>query len=178
MMAVVGVAVAIPATLLVRDGGAEPERIGPVTLPSAVEEPLRTDRGLRVGYRVPRGWKRIREDRTLKLRSRNRTTLVAIAAPASADRAGRVRRDLLREIRRAYRGADIRAGGERRVGGLDARTAVIGARRPGGGRIRILLAVAPGTKRTYVVETFTAPGAESRRIVQAQEALNALELRG
>ena len=178
-MAIVAVVVAVPVTLLARGDDSEPEPVAVTSAPSGPElEKRRSDRGLRVAYRVPEGWRASKSDRTLRLRSRDGSALIAVAAPAGSGRAADVRRDLLDGIRSSYRRVDVERGEDREVGGIEARTAVVSARQADGGPLRILVAVADGDDRTYVVEVFTAASAKPQRLRQAQAALNALRLRG
>jgi len=177
LMAVVGVVIGIPLTLLISGGDDEGDSaVGTRAEPEL--GPAVRDRGLRAGYELPKGWRRERSDGTLRLQARDGSVLVAVAAPAPAGRATEVRDDLLGSIRSTYEDVDVNRGRGRQVGGLDAMGAVVSARQPDGDPIRILVAVASGDERTYVVQVFTAPSAKPNRLRQAQALLNSLRLRG
>jgi len=176
LMAIVGVVIGIPVTLLL--GGSDESEPEAITRAEPELDPAVRDRGLRARYELPKGWRRERSDRTLRLQARDGSILVAVAAPAPAGRATEVRDDLLASIRSTYEDVDVNRGRGRQVGGLDAKGAVVSARQPDGDPIRILVAVATGDERTYVVEVFTAPSAKPNRLRQAQALLNSLRLRG
>jgi hypothetical protein len=55
---------------------------------------------------------------------------------------------------------------------------VIAAKTPDGNELRIVVAVAKGKKRAYLVEVFTAANAPVERVREAQVALNSLRLEG
>ena len=71
-----------------------------------------------------------------------------------------------------------RAGRARRWG-LAAKGAVVSARNPNDDiDLEILVAVAEGHKKAYLVEVFTADGASARSVAEAQRLLNSLRLTG
>ena len=77
--------------------------------------------------------------------------------------------------------AELRAGLAtlgKEVGGLDAKGAVVSAHTGDGTALRMLVAVASGKAHTYLVQVLTARGAPTRRLAEAQLALNTLRLRG
>ncbi len=178
-MAIVGLLVAVPVTLLT--AGGEDAALEPATVPTASAPPPlgegARDRGLRVRYRVPKGWRESRRASAIRLRSRDRTAEIVIAAPAPAARAGRLLEDTLAAIRRSYDAVQVNPGSGREIGGLRARGAVISARSEAT-PLRILVAVAKGRKRAYLVEVFTAEDAPGERLREAQVALNSLRLGG
>lgn len=177
LMVFVAFVVGVPLTIVLRDDDDKPASVRPTAdaprLSAGVKDP-----GLKVGYRVPKGWKEKKAASAIQLTSNDRSVLVAIAAPAGASERDRVLEDSLASIRTGYNGVEIHPGSGKKVGGLDAKGAVVVARTKEGGKLRILVAAMKGRKRTYLVEVFTAAGAEPERIAEAQVALNSLRLRG
>jgi hypothetical protein len=102
---------------------------------------------------------------------------VVIAAPAPAADAELLLEQTLEAFEAEYDEVDIVPGSGRKVGGIEAEGAVVDAA-AGGERLRILVAVAPGEKRAYLVEVFTTGGVSTESLRQAQAALNSLELKG
>jgi hypothetical protein len=175
-MLAVGFAVAVPLTLLIDSGGdsdgsgASP---GTETVPGL--EAGASDEGLGVRYRLPQGWVEEKKESAIRLRSPDASAEIVIAAPAPAAQADAVLDDALAAIRRGYEDVEVTPGAGRQIGGLDAKGAVITAtadRTP----LRIVVAVAPGGGRAYLVEVFTAAGIEAGRLREAQVALNSLRL--
>jgi hypothetical protein len=185
-MALVGLVVAIPATFLLRDSGhdagvaARPSTVK--AHPSAPSVELRskpvTSGALDASIRLPSGWSATQEQSVLKLRSRDRSAEIAISAPASQGQADPVLASLLREIEVRYQGVSVAPGAGKEVGGLDAKGAVVSAHTGDGTALRMLVAVASGKAHTYLVQVLTARGAPTRRLAEAQVALNTLRLRG
>lgn len=187
LMAVVGVAVAIPLTLLLR--GDPPEEDAEwewESSPAASSEPItpgssldarRVDRDLGLSYRLPQAWEQEREDRVLRLRSPGGAVLVALSSPAPAARADGVLREALRAIRSGYRDVEIDRGSGRRIGGLSARGAVASATGSGGGKLRILVAVSRGDELTHLLQVFSAADAAARDLADAQRIINTLRYR-
>jgi hypothetical protein len=183
-MAIVGLVAAVPVTLLVR-GGSSDRQTGTEENANGTPIPqkFRLHReaelpNLGVSVRVPGTWSVTRERSTIRLRSGDRTTELAVTAPAGANRKRTVLGSELGAIRRGYRDATVEAGSGRSVGGLPARGAVVSARTPSGTALRILVAVASGDQHTYVVELFSAASAPPERLIQAQLALRTLRLTG
>jgi hypothetical protein len=178
LMAVIGLVVAIPVTLLVRsadddDGGARTTEIAEQLPPQKTT----SDKRLAIAYAAPKGWKSKREGDVLTLRSRDGSVRVGIAAPASADAAPKVLDDALAGLRASYESVEINRGSGRMIGGLDAKGAVVRAQSDNVD-IRILVAVAAGRKRAYLVELFTGAAAATKPVAQAQQLLNSLRLKG
>jgi hypothetical protein len=172
-MLIAGFAIAIPITLLIRGGGGD--SAGPATRTAPPLGPPVRDRGLAVRYRVPKGWKESRQASAIRLLSGDRTAQLVIAAPASAAASEEVLDDALAAIRSGYEDVEIASGSGRKVGGLRAKGAVISARNRRGARLRILVAVARGKKRTHLVELFLAASDSGpQRVRQAQFAVDSL----
>jgi hypothetical protein len=175
-MAVVGLLVAIPITILISgddDGPQAPATTAaqpPPDLGPGVE-----DRGLGVNYRLPEDWEESKEASAIRLNSPDSSAEIVIAAPAPAADADPLLQQTLDAFDASYDHVDIAPGSGRQVGGLDAKGAVVQATREGQ-RLRILVAVAPGTERAYLVEVFTTAGISENRLREAQVTLNSLEL--
>jgi hypothetical protein len=176
LMAAVALVVAIPLTLLIGDDDDDAVEAPVATAPAL--NPVAGDRSLDVNYQVPEGWTERKKAKAIQLQSRDRSTLIAIAAPAKASEAGRLLKDTLAAFRSGYEDVDVRPGAGKQVGGLDAKGAVITAKTPDGNELRIVVAVAKGKKRAYLVEVFTAANADPERVVEAQVALKSLRLEG
>jgi hypothetical protein len=182
-MALVGLAVAIPATLLLADDD-DRDGVTPAVSALATEEPPvpalgpgGKDSGLGVSYRVPREWSEAKEASAIRLRSADRSAEIVIAAPAQAAESKTVLDDALAAIERGYEDVEVVPGSGREIGGLDAEGAVVSASADGVA-LRILVAVAEGAGRTYLVEVFTTADIPPERLREAQVALNSLELEG
>ena len=176
LMAVVALLVAIPATILIR-GGDDGDDAEPVAAAPPLNEAV-GDKALDVTYQVPEGWTEQKKAKAIQLRSSDRSTLIAIAAPTEASNAGTLLDDTLASFRNGYKDVKVRPGSGKKVGGLDAKGAVISAKTPDGNELRIVVAVAKGQKRAYLVEVFTAANAAPERLREAQVALNSLRLEG
>jgi hypothetical protein len=172
----VALLVAIPATVLIRDGDDEETAAPTVTAPAL--NPGVSDRSLDISYQVPKGWKESKKSRAVQLQSQDRSVLIAVAAPAQASKSGPLLDDTLAAIRSGYKNVRVHPGTGRQVGGLDAKGAVVTAKTSDGNELRIVVAVAKGKKRAYLVEVFTAANAPTERIAEAQVALNSLRLEG
>jgi hypothetical protein len=177
LMAAVALLVAIPVTLLIRGGDDDDDSAAPVATAPALN-PAVANKQLDVSYQVPEGWREAKKEKAVQLQSRDRSVLIAIAAPAAASKSGTLLKDTLAAFRSGYKDVEIRPGSGRQVGGLDAKGAVIAAKTPDGNRLRIVVAVAKGKKRAYLVEVFTAFNADPVRVREAQVALNSLRLEG
>jgi hypothetical protein len=180
LMAVVGVLVAIPLTLLLR-GDDDGEEATPATPTTTLPEPQlgvsESDRGLEVDYRLPEGWSETKKESAIRLASDDHAAQIVIAAPADASEASGVLDQTLSAIRDGYDDVEVSRGSGKQVGGLDADGAVIRAKSSGKG-LRILVAVAAGDERAYLVEVFMADDAGPDDLRNAQAALNSLKLKG
>jgi hypothetical protein len=185
-MAIVGLVVAIPATILLRDGdhgngvvAQGSAQLGDTSAPSVeLRAKPATSGALDASARVPVGWSATQEQSVLKLRSRDRSAEIAISAPAARGQVDPVLATLVREIESRYQGVSVAPGAGKQVGGLDAKGAVVSAHGDDGTALRMLVAVASGKAHTYLVQVLTARDAPTRRLAEAQLALNTLRLRG
>ena len=173
-MAVIGLAIAIPVTIIVRGSGDDDE---PVAAPSVAEElplnPAVNDRELHARYSVPKGWSQKEAKDTRKLHSKDGSVQVGISTPGSAKDSGEILDAALASLRESYKAVDVSPGSGKRVGGLPAKGAVVQAASHKV-RLSILVAVATGEKRSYLVEVFTAADAPERPVAEAQRFLDSL----
>lgn len=179
LMAVVALVVAIPATLLIRGGeddGGTPERVerAAQTTPPV---PRKVDRKLDVAMQLPRGWRSKRRDGVLTLRSKRRDAAVVISAPGPAKSAGEIYEQAVDAVRAQYRKAKVLDESTGRLGGRQARTTALAVARPDdGGRMGVLVAVARGKKRAYLVEVFSRASDPGIALLEAQTVLSTLEI--
>jgi hypothetical protein len=175
-----GVLVVLAVLALVLSGGGDDEPEQNATPPAAVPRLARQITVRKVGIRVgrPRGWSTSRDRRGVRLRSADRSTLVAITAPAGARDDARVLKAALRAVRRGYRDVRIISSSTTTVGGRPAASAVVSARNRKGTRLSILAAGAQGRRRAWLVEVFAAAGGSTSRLVEGQVALRSLRLSG
>ena len=180
LMAVVGVLVAIPLTFLLR-GDDDGEGATPATPTTTLPEPklgaAKSDRGLEIDYRLPEGWSESKKESAIRLASDDHAVQIVIAAPADASEAPGVLADTLSAIRRGYEDVHMSHGSGKKVGGLKAKGAVVRAS-TGDVDLRILVAVAAGDERAYLVEVFTGNDVSPLDLRDAQAALNSLKLKG
>lgn len=166
-------AMAGTAALVLPDGSEEPEATS--SPPQGVI--FRAPRLGIVGVR-PARWRLERSPRAVRVRSPDRAGLVAVSATPSPVSASALMASTLAAVRRSYRGARLSARRRTRVGGL-AGTAVGGrAANSRGVRLDLLLATAGGRRRTYLLQVFVARAAAGRRLAEAQDVVNSLELSG
>lgn len=182
LMAAVGILVAIPVTLLVRDGDGDEEPLPTQPATTATQPPPDLgpgvdDPGLAVTYRTPQDWEESKEASAIRLSSPDSSAEIVIAAPAPAADADLLLEQTLDAFESQYDDVDIAPGGGRDVGGIEANGAVVRAAQ-GEEELRILVAVAAGEERAYLVEVFTATDVSAERLREAQVALNSLELNG
>jgi hypothetical protein len=181
LLAILGFGVAIPLTLLARSGSDDGHYSASTSAPIPQRFRLQGEvhlRDLGVSARVPNTWSGSRDHSTIRLRSGDRTTELAVTASAPAGRERSVLRSQLGAIRSGYRDASVKEGSGRMVGSLAAKGAVVSMRTRSGTAVRVLVAVASGDRHTYVVEVFSAANAPPERLIQAQLALRSLELTG
>lgn len=178
LMALVALVVGVPLTIALRGDGddAAPE--------PAVEQPVLGDteflQELGVEIRVPEGWVQEQRDGVLSLRSADGQAIVAISAPGPAADAELIHAEAVDTLREQYR--DVHEGAtitDKQLGGLDARTSALTARRPDDGtELRILVATAAGENLAYLAEIFAAAPQPQQALVEAQALLNNLTLEG
>jgi hypothetical protein len=189
-MAAVGIAVAIPATILIRGSGDDKSGDGgtaAATSTAAAVPRLSSHRvddgGLGVEARLPKGWTEQREESAIRLRSDDGTTEVAISAPAPAGATTDVLTTAVNAVRDGYADATgIPNAGKglagKTVGGLPAGSAALLARTSKGSQLRIVISAASGRSHTYLVEVFNAVASPPQRLAEAQLVLSSLKLTG
>jgi len=176
LMAIVGLAVAIPATIILRDGDDEPAAEPGIEEQLPLNPAVKNDR-LKASYQIPKGWKAQKKNGVLTLRSDDRSVRIGLAAPAPADEAGQLLDATLASLKGSYESVEVNPGSGKKVGGLRAEGAVVHAE---GDKINlnILVSVMAGRKRAYLLEVFTPAGAPGTAVAQAQQFLNSLKLKG
>jgi hypothetical protein len=180
LMAVVGLLVAIPVTLIVRGGDDDNE--SPPT-PVASEVPavgqVRVDRKLGVALRLPAGWKRSKEQDAVSFRSGDGSVLIAISAPGPEEDAKEIHRAAVEAIESKYRAVEVvNRDGKTRLGGRPAELAAISARQPKDrSPLGILVVTAKGKKRAYLAEVFAAGEDPNAALVEGQVLLNNLRIK-
>lgn len=129
-----------------------------------------------ISARWPEAWEQQKRDGAFVFRSPDRRLAISISTPAPARDADDLRKGVISTIEEEYRKATVRHGKGRTIGGLPAKGAVIEARRRSGDRLRILVAVAKGRKRAYLLEVLTAPETRSDTLVDGQLILSSVQL--
>jgi len=179
LMAVIGLIVAIPVTIVLRGGSGDSEpTVTPVTPPQAGD--LEFDRDVGVELRLPKGWERERKESFVVFRSKDRHVLVSISVPGPASDAGEIHKEAIDVLEETYDAVEIvdRAKGKK-LGGRPAQIAVVSARnRENQNDLRILIATAKGEDLAYLVEVFAAAPNAGRALAEAQALLNGLRLVG
>ena len=164
----------VPIYLVINDGGGESTQQPEAgALPNSVHA---TATGISVGW--PDGWKqskRVRE-KAIVLKSANEALLISISTPAAVREARGVRESAIQAIKENYEVVSVQPGRGRIVGGLPSTGAVIDAKSKNGDRLRILVVVGRGKKRTYLTEFFASAGVDVSTLAQAQVILNSIEL--
>jgi len=171
LMALVGLVVAIPVTLLVRSEDDDDSK-GESALQSA-----KRDRGVGITYRVPEGWKAEKKASVIRLESGDHAAGLTVSAPGPASDADQILRETVDVVRKSY--DDVREGareGETRVGGRPAEAVTLTAKNEKGTALRILISVARGKEKAYLIQYFMAGSADDEAFASAQAALQALKL--
>ena len=125
---------------------------------------------------APAGWTAKHDKQALRLTSPDRTTLLAVSTPGPARDAHRVFESTLTQIRRDYRDVSVSALAGQKLAGRPTEAALVSAVNRRGDRVKILVGAAEGRRRAYLFQASMAEGAPAKRLVQAQTALNGLQL--
>lgn len=130
-----------------------------------------------VGVR-PRSWALDRVRSAIRLRSPDRSSLVAVAVAPPRVTPRRLLSSTLQALDRSY--SRVRTSRSRRalVGNLRGRALRAFGVNSRGVRLDVLVATAKGRRRTYLLQFFTSRGAPRRRVAQGQTIVTSLELRG
>jgi hypothetical protein len=177
LMAIVGLVIAIPITLVIRGSDDEAEPASSTVAENPPLNPEVSDHRLDADYSVPKRWRLNRKASALTLSSPDKTVRIGISAPGPAEDAGQVLDEAVISLRASYESVEVSPGSGRRVGGLPAKGAVVSARGDNV-NLRILVAAMEGEKRAYLVEVFTAASAPASSVAEAQLFLDSLRLRG
>ena len=106
--------------------------------------------------------------------------LVAISVPGPAEDAAQIGDEAIEALRAQYR--DVRVVEEirgKKLGGAKSITVAVSARRPSDdAELRVLVSVAAGEDRAYLVEVFAVPPGADRALAEAQALLNNLKFEG
>lgn len=180
LVAGVGLVVAGIAIVLVvllsggGDGRAATPLGGPVAAappPPALSHHRVVDRSLGASLRPVAGWRVIRRRPALALRSRDRSVVLTIAAPARAARWRGVLHSAVGALRARTSRSKVAPGQGAALAGRRARSTVVTGR-----HARVLVIAARGRRRAYLVEVSTERSAPTRRLVEAQTMLGSLRL--
>jgi hypothetical protein len=178
LMAIVGLVIAIPLTVLIRSSGdddpapAQPDLDEELPLNPPVD-----DNKLQARYSIPEGWRLKRKREVVTLSSHDKTVQIGMSAPGPAGESDQVLREALESLKATYESVEVSPGSGSEVGGLPANGAVVAAR---GDKVhlRIVVAAMAGKKKAYLVEVFTAVSASAESVAQAQRFLGSLRLLG
>lgn len=130
--------------------------------------------GISVGW--PDGWKQSKREKAIVLKSVEEDLLISISTPAPVSEARGVRKAAIDAVRENYQDVRVRPGRGRVVGGLPSSGAVIDANSKGIGRLRIIVVVSRGEKRTYLTEFFANAAVDAPTLGQAQIILGSIAL--
>lgn len=135
----------------------------------------------RIGARMrkPPGWSVRRASRSLTLRNRERSVVVAVSLPPGSRSSSSVIQTALAAIRSGY--LRVRVLGKptgRRVASLPTRSIVTRAVNRNGAKLRILTASPQGRRRAWLVQVFAREGVSNAELAPAQRALDTLQLSG
>ncbi len=126
----------------------------------------------------PRSWPLGRLRSAVRLRSPDRSSLVAVATAPPRITPRRLLSSTLQALDRSYSRVRVSKSRTALVGNLRGRALRAFAVNSRGVRLDVLVATAKGRRRTYLLQVFTSRGAPKRRIAQGQAIVSSLELRG
>ncbi len=181
LMVVVGLVVAVPVTLLARGGGDEEgQGRGGTRLVEPQLSPSVGDKALDLRYSVPKRWEQRERGGVIRLTSPDGRAGMTLSAPGPVGDAEAIFDTAIAVLGENYDRVEVeRTFDGKRVGGLESKGAVVGARDREGTELRFLVAVARGKKRAYLVEFFTtAAGGRRGSLLEAQAALSSLRFMG
>ncbi|MCA1682437.1 MAG: hypothetical protein LC685_00285 [Actinobacteria bacterium] len=154
-----------------------PARIPPARLP-----PLRSayaNRAIGVTGAMPDGWTAIRGPGFVHLASKdNDAAIVIVARAVTAGTKPALLEPAVNGIRKAYRSVTVKHSLGTTLGGMPARSVVLYTRNTHNVPIRILVAAARGKRTAWLLEAFTAQKARQRDLVEAQQIVLAVHLKG
>lgn len=129
-----------------------------------------------ISARWPDGWTQRERDGAHAFRSPDGKLVISISAPAPARDADELRSGAIDSVREESRKATVGYGKGRQIGGLQAEGAVIDATQRSGDRVRILIAVARGRERAYLLQVLSARDVPAETLVDGQLILGSIEL--
>lgn len=179
LMAVVGLVVAIPITIMIRGGdGASEPTITPATPPQVGE--IEFERDIGVELRLPDDWERERRNGAVVFRSDNNRVLIAISVPGPARDVGLIHQQAIDSLNESYDAVQVVDRiNDKELGGRPAQSAVISARNPEKkSELGILVATAKGENLAYLVQVFAAAPNPGEALAEGQALLNGLRLVG
>lgn len=169
--------IAVPLTVVLRDGSQHPALPKAVSVP-AVSSPT-VDAVLGVRYRLPKGWRERKSAGAITLESSDRATGVTISAPAPNGEVSPVLADAVARLRASSRTLKVLGRADRqRLGGLTGASELVELVNSAGVRVRTLLTALAGRQHTYLVQSYTAGYGKGAPLSEAQVLLNGLRLTG
>jgi len=173
------VIVVVGVVLLARSDDGENGQNDATELSRKLPRPGRAVENRAIGVRIrkPRGWAHERAGNSLVLRSPDSTTILSVSLPPGATSSAGVLRMAQAAIRREYRRVRVTPQSGR-VADLPAVSVAISGTNRKGTPLNIFVAAAEGRKRAWLVQVFSAPGARSKRLAEAQGAIGTLRLSG
>lgn len=134
-------------------------------------------RSLGVTVRHPRNWTAVRKNGAVRLERKDKTAALSISAPGSAKESRRLLEEGVGSVSSRYKRVKKLGTDGRRLGGLPAESTALSAVNRRGTPLRILVGVAEGRRKAYLVNLFTARDRSSARLLEAQVILNSLRLK-
>lgn len=178
LMAIVGLAVAIPVTLLIgeKDEPAAPEAI---VVPDPQLQATEYDRDLGLELKLPDGWTKKRSKDVLTLSSADKAARVAISAPGPAEDANQLHSEVIAGLRDTYKSVEtLNKLPSTSIGDLKGKATALAVTTKGGDDMRILVSTAKGDKRAYLVVVFTRADDPGESTLEAQALLNEVKFVG
>jgi hypothetical protein len=152
-------------------GGGEAGSTPGTALPISIDD---EKTGIFVAW--PLDWRRLERDGAITLQSPDRTLVISLSAPAPAREAPALRQQAVEAVRRTYADVEVRPGRGRSIDGRSAAGAVIEGTAPSGDRQRLVIAVARGRERAYLLQVFAGLRSTESTAGAGQLILNSIEL--
>jgi hypothetical protein len=172
----------IVAIILITAGGSDHASSQRRLPPPAKLPPLPktfANAGIGLTGKLPGDWTAIRGPGFVQLASKHgNATIAVVARPLHPKGKTPLLKPAVDAIRKQYKSVTVKHALGTTLGGLPARSVVLYTRNKHGVPIRILVAAAQGRRTGWVLEAFTAQKASEQVLVQAQQIVLALHLRG
>lgn len=181
LMLVVGLAFAIPVTLILRDEDGEP---APPPEAISADPPrlgkVKFDEDLEISMRLPVGWTSNRKQGVLLLKSADGQARVALSAPGPDEDADQLHSEVLTRFGDFYERFEVETRKKKaKIGGLRGEASAIEARAEGEKQeLGIVVSTAAGKKRAYLVVAYTPLVRPGEATIEAQSLINELKLVG